>query len=59
MEDPIPMEVTSRKHIGIRGRNLVFPSPIVADKVKPGMPFTRGATKKNFPVKDAAIETST
>jgi hypothetical protein len=59
MEDPIPMEVPSSKPTGLRGRKLVFPSPIVADKVKPRRPFTRATTKKNVPVKDDATETST
>jgi hypothetical protein len=29
MEDPIPMEVPSRKTIGLKGKNLVFPHPLL------------------------------
>jgi hypothetical protein len=58
MADPTPMEVPSSKSTGLRGRKLVFPSPIAADKVKPRRPFTRATTKKNVPVKDDAAETS-
>ena len=50
MADPIPMEVPSSKSTGLRGRKLVFPSPIAADKVKPRRPFTIATTNKNFPV---------
>jgi hypothetical protein len=58
MEDHIPMEFPSRKPIGLRGRKLVFPSAIVADKVKPKWPFTIEASKKNDLVKDDITETS-
>jgi hypothetical protein len=54
----IPMEIPSSKSTGLRGRNIFFPSPIVADKVKPRRPFTRETSKQNVPVKDDAAETS-
>jgi hypothetical protein len=58
MENPTPMEVPSSKSTSLRGRNLVFPSPVAAEKVKPRRPFTRAAAKQNFPVKDDVAETS-
>jgi hypothetical protein len=58
MAEPIPMEVPSRKSTGLRGRKLMFPSPIVADKIKPRRPFTRAATKQNVPVKSDVAEIS-
>jgi hypothetical protein len=59
MAEPIPMEVPPRKSTGLRGRKLMFPSPIVADKIKPRRPFTRVASKKNVPVESDVAETST
>jgi len=57
MENSIPMEAPSSKPIGLRGRKLVVPSPIVAEKVKPRRPFTRVSAKKNVHVKDDAAKT--
>jgi hypothetical protein len=58
MEDIIPMEVPSRKPTCLRGRKLVFSSPIAADKVNPRRPFTRETTKKHVLVKDDTTKTS-
>jgi hypothetical protein len=58
MANPIPMEVPSRKSTGMRGRKLMFPSPIVEDKINPMRPFTRVATKQTVPVKSDVAETS-
>jgi len=52
MAEPNPIEFPSRKSIGLRGIKLVFPSPIVVDRVKPRRPFTRATTKKNVHVKN-------
>jgi hypothetical protein len=57
MENLIPMEVPSSKSTCLRGRKLVFPSPIALEKVKPRRPFTRATTKKNVHVKDDVVET--
>jgi len=56
--DPTPAKVPSRRSIVLRGRKLVFPSPIVADKVKSRRPLTRATTKKEIPVKDDAVGVS-
>jgi hypothetical protein len=58
MADPTPMEVPSSKPTGLRGRKLVFSSPIAIDKVNPERLFTRATTKQNVPVKDDAAKTS-
>jgi hypothetical protein len=54
----IPMEVPSRKPRGLKGKNLVFSPPIVADKVKPRRSFTREETKKHVLMKDDIVDTS-
>jgi hypothetical protein len=58
MAYPIPMEVPSRKPRGLKGKKLVFSSPIVADKVKPRRPFTRATSNQHVLVKDDTIEAS-
>jgi hypothetical protein len=55
---PFLWRFPSSKSTCLRGRQLVFPSPIVADQVNPRRTFTRESTKKKFPVKDDAVETS-
>jgi hypothetical protein len=52
------MEVLSSKSAGLRGRKLVFPSPIFAYKVNPRKYFNRETAKKNVPIKDDAIDSS-
>jgi len=52
MADPIPMEIPSSKPRALKGKKLVFFPPIVADKVKPRMPFTRASKEKHILVKD-------
>jgi hypothetical protein len=47
-----------KKYTVLRGRKLVFPSPIAADKVNPRRPFTRSTCNKNIPMKDDAAKTS-
>jgi hypothetical protein len=58
MEDPIRMEVPSRKPKGLKGKKNVFSSSIVAYKEKPRRPFSREATKPHILVKDDTKEAS-
>jgi len=52
------MEVPSRKSTGLRGRKLMFPSPIAVDNINPRRQFTRATAKQNVPVKYDVAETS-
>jgi hypothetical protein len=56
MADHIPMDVSSRKPRGLKGKKMVFSPPIAANKVKPRRHFTREATKKHVLVKDDTTE---
>jgi hypothetical protein len=56
--DPTPAKVPSSRSTGLRGRKLVFPSPIAADKVKVRRPLTRAAAKQEIPVKDDGVGVS-
>ena len=58
MEYPIPMDIPSTKPRGLKGKNIIFSPPIVADKVKPKRPFIRETTKQHVLMKDDTTETS-
>jgi hypothetical protein len=55
MTDPTPIKVPSSKSTGLRGRKLVFPSPIAVDKVKSRRPLTKETAKQEIPVKDDGV----
>jgi hypothetical protein len=46
--EPAPMETSSSKVRSLKGKKLVFSSPVVVEVVKPRRPFTRSTTKQHI-----------
>jgi hypothetical protein len=57
--EPAPMGTSSSKARSLKGKKLVFSSPVVVEVVKPRRPFTRSTTKKHVSVEEGTSRAST